>query len=84
LTKAEGGRKGRRMNKTVMNSSFVICQLFYMSFARGRDAQRGRKLRRNSNRDVKLSFVILVINHLNREKIWQTELMLGVCVVHMV
>ena len=40
----------------------MIKKKSYMSFARGRDAQGGRKVRRNSNRDVKLNFVTLFIH----------------------
>jgi hypothetical protein len=54
--RSRGRKESRRMKSTAVNPSFVICQLSYMSFARGTEVQGGRKVRRNSNRDVKLVF----------------------------
>jgi hypothetical protein len=38
-------RKGRKMNNTAVNPSFVICQLFYMSFQEGGEHREEEKLR---------------------------------------
>jgi hypothetical protein len=63
-----GRKESRRMNNTAVNPSFVICQLSYISFARGRDAQGGRKVRRNSNRYVKLVLLFLLYINLTERR----------------
>jgi hypothetical protein len=38
------GSRGRRMNNTAVNPSFVICQLFNMSFQEGGEHRKEEKL----------------------------------------
>lgn len=68
IDRSRGRKESRRMNNTAVNPSFVISQLSYMAFTRRRDTQGRRKIRKNSNRDVKLVWLFLLYINLTERR----------------
>jgi hypothetical protein len=82
--RSRGRNEVRSKVNTAVNLSFVICQLFYLSFAKGPGAEGGKNIRRNSNRDVKLRSVVLATHYFKRERVWGAEFLQGFYVVYVV